>query len=52
MGRIFFQRRLGLPIALIENEKFDGEIWESACGDGTMSRVLKKTDPQQTWPSA
>jgi hypothetical protein len=27
----------------IENEKFDGEIWESACGDGTMSRVLEKT---------
>lgn len=29
--------------ALIENEQFDGEIWESACGDGAMSRVLEKT---------
>src|SRR5260370_29670878 len=29
--------------ALIENERFDGEIWESACGDGTMSRVLEET---------
>ena len=29
--------------ALIENEKFNGEIWDCACGDGTMSRVLEKT---------
>ena len=29
--------------ALIDNEKFDGEIWESACGDGAMSTVLEKT---------
>lgn len=26
--------------ALVENEIFDGEIWEPACGDGTMARVL------------
>jgi hypothetical protein len=26
--------------ALIENEAFKGEIWECACGDGAMSRVL------------
>lgn len=26
--------------ALIENEDFDGDIWECACGDGAMSRVL------------
>ncbi|MBZ9748204.1 hypothetical protein LB516_23495 [Mesorhizobium sp. CO1-1-7] len=27
--------------ALMENETFTGEIWESACGDGAMSRVLE-----------
>ncbi|WP_245451618.1 hypothetical protein [Mesorhizobium waimense] len=26
--------------ALMENETFTGEIWECACGDGAMSRVL------------
>ena len=29
--------------ALIENEKFVGDIWESACGDGAVSEVLSKT---------
>lgn len=29
--------------ALINNESFSGTIWEPACGDGAMSRVLKKT---------
>lgn len=29
--------------ALIDNEKFVGDIWESACGDGAMSRVLETT---------
>lgn len=28
--------------ALIENERFDGDIWECACGDGAMSRVLSE----------
>jgi hypothetical protein len=28
--------------ALIENEIFDGEVWESACGNGAMSRVLEQ----------
>lgn len=26
--------------ALIDNETFHGDIWECACGDGTMSEVL------------
>lgn len=26
--------------ALIDNEKFTGDIWECACGDGAMSKVL------------
>lgn len=29
--------------ALIDNEKFLGDIWESACGDGAMSKVLETT---------
>jgi hypothetical protein len=29
--------------ALIDNEKFSGDIWECACGDGAMSRVLSQT---------
>ena len=27
--------------ALIDNERFEGEIWECACGDGSMARVLE-----------
>jgi hypothetical protein len=27
--------------ALIDNERFIGDVWESACGDGSMSRVLE-----------
>lgn len=29
--------------ALIDNERFNGDIWESACGDGAMSDVLALT---------
>jgi hypothetical protein len=29
--------------ALIDNEFFEGSIWEPACGDGAMSRVLETT---------
>jgi hypothetical protein len=29
--------------ALIDNESFDGPIWECACGNGAMSEVLAKT---------
>jgi hypothetical protein len=42
-GPDFFPTPRWATFALIENEKFTGEIWESACGDGTMSRVLKET---------
>ena len=28
--------------ALVDNERFDGEIWECACGDGAMARVLEE----------
>ena len=42
-GPDFFQTPAWATHALIDNEKFSGEIWESACGDGAMSRVLEKT---------
>ncbi len=29
--------------ALVDNEKFEGSIWEPACGDGAMARVLEGT---------
>jgi hypothetical protein len=29
--------------ALIDNERFEGRIWEPACGDGSMVRVLRDT---------
>lgn len=34
--------------ALIANEQFSGDIWECACGDGSMSRVLEKTGQRVT----
>src|SRR5260370_8366868 len=40
-GPDFFPTPPWATFALIDNEKFDGDIWECACGDGTMSRVLE-----------
>jgi hypothetical protein len=37
-GPDFFPTPPWATFALIDNEKFSGEIWERACGDGTMSR--------------
>ena len=42
-GPDFFPRLAGPPLPCIESEKFSGDIWECACGDGTMSRVLEET---------
>jgi hypothetical protein len=42
-GPDFFPTPAWATYALIDNEKFSGEIWESACGDGAMSRVLAQT---------
>ena len=42
-GPDFFPTPRWATFALIENEKFKGDIWECACGDGTMSRVLEET---------
>ena len=42
-GPDFFPTPAWATYALIDNEKFVGDIWESACGDGAMSRVLETT---------
>lgn len=39
-GPDFFPTPDWATYALIDNEKFEGEIWEPACGDGTMAKVL------------
>jgi hypothetical protein len=40
-GPDFFPTPAWAVHALVENERFEGEIWECACGDGAMARVLK-----------
>lgn len=42
-GPDFFPTPAWATHALIENERFHGDIWESACGDGAMSQVLDQT---------
>ena len=45
-GPDFFPTPAWATHALVDNEKFVGDIWESACGNGAMSRVLEKTGQQ------
>ena len=40
-GPDFFPTPAWATHALVDNEHFDGEIWECACGDGSMARVLE-----------
>jgi hypothetical protein len=42
-GPDFFPTPAWATRALIENEDFEGEIWECACGNGAMSEVLSQT---------
>ena len=42
-GPDFFPTPAWATYALIDNEEFRGEIWESACGNGAMSEVLEQT---------
>ena len=42
-GPDFYPTPRWATFALIDNEKFSGDIWECACGDGTMSKVLEET---------
>lgn len=39
-GADYFPTPAWATYALMDNEPFEGEIWECACGDGAMSRVL------------
>lgn len=41
-GPDFYPTPAWATYALIDNEKFSGEIWESACGNGAMSSVIEK----------
>jgi hypothetical protein len=42
-GLDFYPTPAWATYALIENERFEGDIWECACGDGSMSEVLIRT---------
>ncbi|WP_193172786.1 hypothetical protein [Nisaea nitritireducens] len=42
-GPDFFPTPRWATYALIDNESFKGDIWEPACGDGSMSVVLEDT---------
>lgn len=42
-GPDFFPTPRWATFALIQNERFRGDIWECACGDGAMSEVLAET---------
>jgi hypothetical protein len=41
-GPDFFPTPRWATFALIDHEAFKGNIWECACGDGAMSRVLEQ----------
>jgi hypothetical protein len=47
-GPDFFPTPAWATYALVDNEKFDGDIWESACGNGAMSEVLENTGQSVT----
>lgn len=40
-GSDFYPTPAWATFALVENEVFNGEVWESACGNGAMSKVLE-----------
>lgn len=40
-GPDFFPTPAWATYALVENEKFSGDVWECACGNGAMSTVLE-----------
>jgi hypothetical protein len=42
-GPDFFPTPAWATHALVDNERFEGDIWESACGNGAMSDVLEQT---------
>lgn len=44
-GPDFFPTPPWATFALVDNERFKGDIWECACGDGAMSHVLEEASP-------
>ncbi len=42
-GLDFYPTPAWATYALVENERFEGDIWECACGDGSMARALDRT---------
>ncbi|MFG1189679.1 hypothetical protein [Xanthobacter flavus] len=42
-GPDFFPTPAWATYALTDNEEFSGDVWECACGNGAMSKVLEKT---------
>lgn len=43
-GPDFYPTPEWATFALVDNERFEGRIWEPACGDGTMARVLRESN--------
>jgi hypothetical protein len=42
-GPDFFPTPRWATFALVDTEKFTGDVWECACGDGAMSRVFEES---------
>ena len=40
-GPDFFPTPKWATAALVDNERFSGDVWECACGDGAMSKVFE-----------
>lgn len=47
-GPDYFPTPQWATFALIDNEKFQRDIWECACGDGAMSKVFQETGHKVT----
>jgi len=45
-GPDFFPTPAWATFALIDNERLNGDVWECACGNGAMSRVLEQASRQ------
>lgn len=43
-GPDFFPTPPWATFALVDNESLKGDVWECACGDGAMSRVLEQAN--------
>ena len=41
-GPDFFPTPAWATYGLMHNERFEGDIWECACGDGAMSEVIEE----------